>query len=87
MNILKVLLSVLLIGSLCSCAKVQKFKSLGNPHVIKQYSGGVLVNEWVSKGKVLNEENTDGYYFFTKENRYIEASGTLVIERLKEGEK
>ena len=68
---------------LCSCAKVEKYKSYGNPHTIKQYSGGVLVNEWVSKGKVLSEVDSDGYYFFTKDNSFIEASGTLVIKRHK----
>lgn len=73
---------VLTIGLLVGCANVEKLKSYNSPHRVVQYSGGQVVNEWVSSGKVLSEESSDGYYFFTNDGRYVEASGTILIERL-----
>lgn len=64
------------------CARIEKKVSYGSKHKITQYSGGEIVNSWVSKGKVLSEESSDGYYFVTASGKYIEVSGTIVIERL-----
>lgn len=70
------------VALLTGCASVHKNLSYGSKHKVTQYSGGKVVNEWISNGKVLSEKGSDGYYFKTVSGKYIEASGTLVIERI-----
>ena len=41
--------------------------SVGSKAHIKCYSGGVLIYEGHSTGKVSSEENSDGYFFRDKE--------------------
>ena len=60
-----------------------KLSGLGNDHSVEMYSGGKLVREWTSDGKVGNESNSDGYFFMDKESRkLIEVSGDVVVTRL-----
>lgn len=54
-------LLLLLVG--CTDASISKFKQLGGPQHIRCYSGGVLIYEGNSTGKIANEANSDGYYF------------------------
>lgn len=54
--------------------------SLNKSHHVKQYSGGQLVGEWDSTGKVLNEDRSDGYHFVDKKTgKLIRISGDLQI--------
>lgn len=72
-------------GLSCTAAERAKFGSLGSPHSVKCWSGGVVIYEGVSAGKVLSEENSDGYYFQErKTGKLMEVSGNCVIERLSE---
>lgn len=81
MNKTKLTVLILAVGLLASCSYVGKVASIGASHKISLYSGGVLVQSWESEGKVINEKGSDGYYFTTKDGRYVEVSGTVVIER------
>ena len=72
---------VLLIFILVGCdAYIGKFKNLGNNAGIKCWSGGLLIFEGRSSGKVLSEKNSDGYFFKdVKDNKFKEVSGNCVI--------
>lgn len=64
----------------CTSASRAGIAAYGQNHHIKQFSGGVLVGEWDSNGKVQNEEGSDGYYFEDlKTHKIVEASGTVQI--------
>jgi len=67
----------------CTAASRSSYVSLGNPHKVEMYSGGVKVREWISNGIVHNETNSDGYYFQDKETgKLIRVSGDIVITTL-----
>lgn len=73
-----VLFAVLFAG--CTSAYRSQITSLGSDHAVKQFSGGELVGEWISNGKVLSEDGSDGYYFTDKETgRLVRLTGTLQI--------
>lgn len=81
--------AVLLVGAAlmggCSAAERAAFNNLGEPAKVKVYSGGQLVYEGVSKGKIESENGSDGYYFqdicISGENKLAEVSGDVVITR------
>ena len=58
-------LAAFLILSVVSCSDAERsaFSALGKKHRVKMYSGGVVVGEWTSSGKIENEDQSDGYYF------------------------
>ncbi len=81
-----VLLSVVVISG-CSNATWSGVKAWGKEHHIKQFSGGVLIGEWLSTGKIENEEHSDGYYFEDDATRtMISISGDVQIFVVKEPE-
>jgi hypothetical protein len=64
----------------CTSAKQSQFAAYGHAHSIKLYSGGELIGQWTSDGKVLTEEHSDGYYFTDKKTRkLVRISGDVVI--------
>ena len=64
----------------CSGADSAKFFSNASKHKIQLYSGGVMVREWVSTGRVQNEKNSDGYYFKDlTTGKLVCVSGDVVI--------
>lgn len=66
----------------CTDAEREKYFSLGSEHSISCYSGGKLIYEGTSTGKVLSEEASDGYYFEDKKTgKLMEVSGNCVITR------
>ena len=82
----KVILIVAISVSLLSCTDAgrEKLKSLGNKQRVQLYSGGELVREWISTGKVAYESESDGYYFKDSEcSCIVEVSGDVVITTLK----
>ena len=82
----KVLVGIVVIIGLSSCtdATVSQFGGLGDKHTVELYSGGKLVRTWVSTGKVVSSEHSDGYYFRDQQcDCNIEVSGDLVITRIK----
>lgn len=73
-----VALTVAIIG--CTNAERAKFGAYGNNTVI-MYSGGKEIRRWESIGYVLNEHESDGFFFRDKEtNKLIRVSGDVVIE-------
>lgn len=51
----------------CTDADFAKLKSLGNSADVKCYSGGKLVVNTTSSGKIRNEKNSNGYFFVEKD--------------------
>ena len=61
-------------------AKFNRQTSFSNRKVTL-YSGGQAVRTFTSRGAVLSEENSDGYYFTDNETgKLIELEGDIVIE-------
>ncbi len=64
----------------CSGADTAKVTAWGQTHIIKQYSGGVLIGQWESTGKVENEDHSDGYFFKNdKTGTLVTVSGDVQI--------
>jgi hypothetical protein len=51
----------------CTDADFAKLTSLGNTASVKCYSGGKLVFNTTSTGKIRNEKNSNGYFFVEKD--------------------
>jgi starvation-inducible outer membrane lipoprotein len=47
--------------------------------LVKCYSGGQLILDVESKGKPISEEGSDGYYFFTKEGKFVEINADCIF--------
>lgn len=76
-------LSVLICSVGCTDAEWSAFSALGNRHHITMYSGGKVVAEWTSTGKIENEAHSDGFYFKDeKTGRMVSVTGDVVIEVL-----
>ena len=83
MAVCAVMLVLGLSGMACSAWRGAA-KSWGFSHKISMYSGGKLVREWKSVGKVSNEGNSDGYYFMDQAtNQLVVVSGDVAIEVIK----
>ena len=73
-----ILFCALFVG--CTSAERAKFGAYGQQHTVQLYSGGILVRSWTSIGMVLNEENSDGYYFTdSKTGVLVRVTGDLVL--------
>lgn len=76
-----VLLIALLTTLGCTEAQRGKFYALGDSAHVKCYSGGELIYDGYSTGKVSSEDNSDGYYFVDKKDeRTKEVSGNCIID-------
>ncbi len=79
---MKKILFVCLVLALSSCtdAKRGKLFSLGDSASVTCWSGGRLIYDGFSTGKVSSEKNSDGYFFKDREmGKMIEVSGNCVI--------
>ena len=63
----------------CSDATRGAFSSLGDSRQVKCYSGGSLIYEGLTTGKVNNEQQSDGIYFTDKAGSFIEINADCVI--------
>jgi hypothetical protein len=72
------ILSALVLTS-CSDADQGSFNALGKNRNVKCYSGGVLIYEGSTTGKIENEENSDGYYFTDTTGNYIEINANCIF--------
>ena len=62
-------------------AYVGKLGALGSSAHVMCYSGGVLIYEGYSTGKIISEANSDGYAFKDKaDGRLKEVSGNCILE-------
>lgn len=67
----------------CSDASLAKIGGNGARHKVTLYSGGQPVAQWISTGRVQNEEKSDGFYFNDeKTGHLIRVAGSVVIERM-----
>ena len=74
-----VVLALLSFG--CTDAKFGKFTNFGNSASIKCYSGGQVVYDGEFTGKVISEQNSDGYFFKEKSSgQFVEVSGNCTIK-------
>lgn len=76
----KPILLVLLLLTGCYSANRAKMLSSGRDHHIIQFSGGKVVGEWTSRGRVFSEGHSDGYYFEDRATgKVVEVSGDIQI--------
>jgi hypothetical protein len=75
------LIFILLCGYGCTDAeKANYWSSLGSEHHVMVFSGGVKVGDYHSTGKVVTEQNSDGYLFTDKKTgKLIRVAGTVII--------
>jgi hypothetical protein len=75
-----VLLVLVVLGG-CTDAERAKLHSFGDAHRIRCFSGGRLILEDTSSGRVHNEEQSDGFYYMSaKDGKLIRVSGECIIE-------
>jgi uncharacterized lipoprotein NlpE involved in copper resistance len=78
-------LAIVLVAALsgCSNASQAKINAWSKSHKVSLYSGGIQVGQWVTTGKVENEQQSDGFYFQDSVNgKVIRISGDVIIEVL-----
>ena len=67
----------------CTDAQIVKLGGLGDKFKVEMINcDGTVARTWISSGKVLSEQNSDGYYFKDeKTGKLIEVTGKLVITK------
>ena len=80
LGLFMILVTGMVLMSSCTDAARSKIGGYGDEFTVQMYSGGILVREWTSSGKVKSEEGSDGYYFMDKlTNQLVEVAGDIVI--------
>jgi len=77
-----VLLCIGLLSAIAGCTQAERslYGGYGHPHSIELYSGGILIGEWQTEGKVLSEDNSDGYYFTdSATGKLVRVTGDVII--------
>lgn len=76
-------ISAILLTS-CTDAQQSKIAGLGSKYKIELINcDGTVARTWISSGKVLTEQNSDGYYFNdSSTGQLVEVTGTLIITQL-----
>lgn len=69
----------------CSDAKQKAFSALGQPRRVTFYpANGDSIRTWVTTGKIVQESNSDGFYFVDdKTGLLVELYGPAVVEQIK----
>jgi len=76
--LLLIAVSLLMLG--CTDASMSRISSYGNSAKITCYSGGKIIYEGRSTGKIKSETSSDGYFFKdASDNLLKEVSGNCVI--------
>lgn len=77
------LVGLLAVAVLAGCTDAESqsvYGSLGKKCNVKLYSGGKLVGEWTSTGRVENEPKSDGWHFVdAATGKYVRIGGDVVI--------
>lgn len=79
-----ILMAILLLATIaCTDAKRAKMGGYGDTFKVEMINcDGSVSHEWISSGKVLNEESSDGYYFNDKATgKLIEVTGRIIITK------
>jgi len=75
------LLPILLLTVGCTDATFAKFQALGGSATVVCHSGGQVIFQGASTGKVQSPDNSDGYQFVNKATgKFTEVSGECLIE-------
>lgn len=76
------LFAVMTIG--CS-AKISKITAYGGKFKVDMINcDGSISHSWISNGKVLSEQGSDGYYFTdSKSGKLLEVTGRLIITQIE----
>ena len=65
----------------CTDGVIGKLKSYGRGAKVKCWSGGGIIFDGESTGKVLSEANSDGYYFVEKSSgQTVEIAADCIIK-------
>jgi hypothetical protein len=65
----------------CTDATMSKMGGYGDTFTVKVLGPDTIIT-YHSTGKVISEENSDGYYFTNRETgKLIEVSGNIIIEQ------
>jgi hypothetical protein len=71
---------MLLLVLACTDAEIAKVTALGSAGHITCYSGGTIIYEGESSGRIATETQSDGWFFNEKKtNRLVRISGDCVI--------
>lgn len=76
------ILLALFILSLTGCSNAQwaDVKAWGQRHHVKCWSGGVVIYDGHTTGKIENEDHSDGYFFQEEESgQLVRVSGNCLI--------
>lgn len=66
----------------CTDATQAKWGSLNDPHKIEVIGCDSIIRTYYSTGKVISEQNSDGYFFMDATSKQlIEISGNVIITR------
>lgn len=73
-------LMLLILLSGCSNAQIAAVSAWGKRHDVICYSGGKIIYQGYTTGKIENESHSDGYYFQDDETKqFVTVSGQCVI--------
>ncbi len=83
---IKKIIAIVFFGTIlsgCTDAELSSFDTLSNPEHVQCYSGGKLIYEGDSTGKVLSVEKSDGYYFRDKATqKLVEISADCIFTQI-----
>lgn len=67
----------------CTDAERSKAGGLGDKFSVALVNcDGTITHQWISSGKVLSENGSDGYFFMEdKTGKLVEVTGTLIITK------
>ena len=85
LHVLLAVVIVIVFAGLASCTDATRSKlgGYGNQFKVEMVScDGTTTHQWISTGKVISEEYSDGYYFTdAASDRLIEVTGNLNITK------
>ncbi len=78
---MKFLMLFLLVFMGCSDSERGAIGALGKSRHVKCYSGGNLIYEGRTTGKISNEQDSDGYYFMDTDGQFIEINAECIFTK------
>jgi hypothetical protein len=63
------------------CAKATRY---GNKSRVQLWSGGKVAQEWISSGRVNDDDSGSGFYFVdSKTNKMVRVQGDVSVEEIE----
>lgn len=79
--LLVLIVSATLFATGCTDAQISNLTSLGDKFVVTMWGQNGPVKTWTSTGKVLTEQNSDGWCFRdSATGRFVRVSGNVSVE-------